>query len=135
MNQLLPLVAITWLLAALWLVLTARVLQQLAQHDLESYIALGRPVMRWLWWSWPTPRPGLPPFLSLGGLAQGQLQLKTLYPIDEIPSLLRLLRWILLSRPPLSVSPTVRRLQRQLRGCALAFVLALAATVVRAAVG
>ena len=135
MSQLLPLMAITWLLAGLWLMLTARLLQHLVQHDLEAYNALGRPVMRWLWWSWPTPRSGLPPFVSLTGLAQGQLQLKTLYPIDEIQALLRLNRWILLNRPRLRVSPTARRLQRQLRGCALAFVLGLIATVAWAAVG
>jgi hypothetical protein len=77
--------------------------------------------MRWLWWCWPTPRDGLPPFVSLTGLSQGRLVLTTRYGPAEIRSMLRLVRWVLRNRPRLNVSLASQRLQAQLRLCVLGF--------------
>lgn len=137
MAGLLPLMAFTGLMAALWLALMGRLLNQLARFDSEAYSALGRPVMRWLWWSWPTPppQPGLPPFLSLTALAQRRLELHTLYTPAEIKSTLRLGRWIVSNRPRLRLSPGSKRLQRTLRVIGLVFVLGFAGVVLLAALG
>lgn len=132
LQPLLLLFGLTWLLAALWLALVARLLQQLHRHDPEAYAALGRPVVRWLWWCWPTPRDGQPPFVSLTGLTQRRLTLTTLYGPAEIGSMLRLLRWVLRDRPRLNVSLASRRLQAQLRLCALGFGLGFAGVLMLA---
>ncbi|MBM5798712.1 MAG: hypothetical protein FJ060_11255 [Cyanobacteria bacterium K_Offshore_0m_m2_072] len=135
MAPLLTAFALTWLLALLWLLLITRLLGQLARHDPQAYDRLGSPVLRWLWWSWPDQRQGLPPFLSLTALAQRRLELQTLYTPNEIGSMLRLVRWILFNRPRLSVTPPARRLQGQLRLCAIGFGLGLAAVVLVGVLG
>jgi hypothetical protein len=132
MRSLLPLFAFTWLMALLWLVLLTRLLQRLAQRDPAAYAALGRPVMRWLWWSWPNAREGLPPFLSLTGLLQRRVALQTRYAPAEVGSMLRLVRWILCNSPRLTVSRRAQRLQVQLRLCVLVFALGLVGVVVLA---
>lgn len=135
MAPLLTAFALTWLLAVLWLLLSTRLLGQLAQHDPEAYERLGRPVVRWLWWSWPDPKCSRAPFLSLSALAQQRLELQTLYAPSEIGSILQLGRWILFNRPRLSVRPAARRLQSQLRLCAIGFGLGLAAVMVVGVLG
>lgn len=132
MQPLLLLFGLTWLMAALWLALMARLLQQLHRHDPEAYAALGSPVMRWLWWCWPTPQQGLPPFISLTGLSQRRLELSTRYSPAEIGSIMRLLLWVLRDRPRLSVSRASLRLQAQLRLSALGFVLGFAGLLLMA---
>ena len=106
-----------WLLALLWLVLIARLQCCLFTTDLPLYEQLGRPVMRWLRWSWPEQRAGPAPGVDVLGLSQGQLNLTTRYGIDEVRSALRLLVWIVVNRPRSSSSAQARRLQRQLRWC------------------
>ena len=130
MATLLVLFALSWLLALLWLLLTARLLQRLANQEPEAYAALGSPVMRWLWWSWPEQRQGLPPHLSLTALLQSRVDLQTLYAPAEVGSMLRLGRWILLNQPRLAAGGKTRRLQRQLRLCAVGFAIGLAGVVV-----
>jgi hypothetical protein len=132
MNPMTPLLGVFglgWLLAMLWLVLMPQLLQRLARQNPEAYDALGRPMMRWLWWSWPNAGRGLPPFLSLTGLRQGRVELQTLYAPAEIGSMLRLGGWILFNRPRLAVGRAARRLQLQLRLCALGFGLALTGVI------
>jgi hypothetical protein len=101
----------------------------LAQDNPEAYAALGRPVMRWLWWGWPDATGGLPPFLSLTGLLQRRVALQTLYTPAEVGSMLRLGRWILFNRPLLGVTRGAQRLRVQLRLCALGFGLGLLGVV------
>ena len=132
LQPLLLLFGLTWLLAALWLALMARLLQQLHRQDPEAYAALGSPVMRWLWWCWPSPRDGLPPFVSLTDLSQGRLTLTTQYRPAEIGSMLGLLGWVLRDRPRLQVSLASRRLQTQLRLSALGFGLGFAGVLLLA---
>jgi hypothetical protein len=129
MNPMTPLLSVfglAWLLALVWLTLMPQLLQRLAHQDPEAYDTLGRPVMRWLWWSWPNAGQGLPPFLSLTGLLKGRVELQTLYTPAEVGSMLRLGGWILFNRPRLAVGRATRRLQLQLRLCALGFGLAMA---------
>ena len=130
MAPLLILFGLGWLLALLWLLLMAQLLQRLVHQEPEAYAALGSPVMRWLWWSWPEQRQGLPPFLSLTALMQSRVELQTLYAPAEIGSMLQLGRWILLNQPLLAVSRKTLRLQRQLRLCAVVFAIGLAGVVV-----
>ena len=132
MTPLLAVFGLTWLLALLWLVLMARLHHCLLESDSALYEQLGRPVMRWLWWSWPQPRVGPGQFLSLGALAQGGVELSTLYSPDEIKAALNLLRWIVASRPRASISRPARRLQRQLRLCGSACLLGLISVLVLA---
>jgi len=135
MALLLTAFALTWLLAALWLLLSTRLLGQLAQHDPEAYDRLGHPVVRWLWWSWPDPKRSRAPFLSLTALAERRFELQTLYAPSEIGSILQLGRWILFNHPRLSVNPAARRLQSQLRLCAIGFGLGLAAVMLMGVLG
>ena len=57
LAPLLLLFACGWLLACLWLVLMGRLLNQLSRNEPAAYAALGKPVIRWLWWSWPASAP------------------------------------------------------------------------------
>ena len=133
LSSLLLLFACGWLLAALWLVLMARLLNQLFRHDPGAYEALGRPQMRLLWWSWPTPERGSAPRLFLK--AKGSVELSTLYSINELASLSRLAIWIALNRPKLELARAAKRQQRQLRVCGLGFLLCLCGVVLLAALG
>jgi hypothetical protein len=133
LSSLLLLFACGWLLAALWLVLMARLLNQLFRHDPASYEALGRPQMRWLWLSWPASKRRAAPRLFLR--ANGSVELSTLYSIDELASLLRLVIWIALNCPKLELARATKRQQRQLRACGLGFLLCLAGVVLLAALG
>lgn len=130
MGVLVMAMAAAWLLALCWLLLIGRQLNRLSAHDAELYGLLGRPVMRWLWWSWPEPRPGPGPYLSLGGLAQGRVELRSTYAPDEIRALWSLLVWIVTNRPRPSPDQGCRRLQRRLRLCGCGFLLAFAAVLV-----
>jgi hypothetical protein len=127
------LVACGWLLAVLWLVLMARLLNQLFRADPAAYAALGRPVMRWLWWSWPTPERGLAP--RLFAQANGSLQLSTVYSLDEVASISRLAIWIALNRPNLAVTRVTKRQQRRLRACGVGFLLCFLGVVLVAVLG
>ena len=131
LYSLLLLFACGWLLAALWLVLMARLLDHLFCHDPGAYEALGRPQMRWLWWSWPTPQRCSAPRLFIK--AKGSLELTTLYSINELASLSRLATWIALNRPKLELARGTKRQQRQLRACGLGFLLCLGGVVLLAA--
>ena len=122
MTRLIPLLllfACGWLLAALWLVLMGRLLNQLFVWEPASYKALGRPVMRWLWRSWPTPDRGSPPRLFIQ--STGGLELATMYSIKEVASISRVAIWIALNRPNLAVNPVTKHQQRRLRACGLCF--------------
>ena len=132
MTLLLAVFGLTWLLALLWLVLMARLHRCLLESDSALYEQLGRPVMRWLWWSWPQPRQGPGPFVSLGALFRGSVELNTHYSPDEIKASFKLLRWIVASRPRPSSSRPVRRLQRQLRLCGSGCLLGLISVLVLA---
>jgi hypothetical protein len=123
MTALFCLVALTWLLALLWLVLLLRLHNRLFQADPELYELLGRPVMRWLWWSSPEPSSDGPIMLNLAALTRGAIELQTLSTPEQIRSALRLLRWIVQSRPRPSQDASCRRLQRQLRLCGVGFLL------------
>jgi hypothetical protein len=136
MSQLAPLLvlfACGWLLASLWLLLMARMLNQLFRHDSGAYEALGRPQMHWLWWNWPTAEKGAAPRLFLRG--NGGLELSTLYSVDELASLSRRAIWIALNHPKLVLARTTKRQQRQLRVCGLGFLLCLGGVVLLAALG
>ena len=129
MHVLVMAMATTWLLALCWLLLMGRLLNRLSAHDPELYGLLGEPVMRWLWWSWPAPRPGPGPYVSLGGLAQGRLELRTTYAPSEIKALWSLLIWIVTSRPRPGADQSCRRLQRRLRLCGGGFLVGFAAVL------
>jgi hypothetical protein len=136
MTKLIPfllLFACGWLLAALWLVLMARLLNQLCRGDPDVYNALGCPVMRWLWWSWPAPDRGAPPRLFVQ--PTGNLELATQYSLDEVFVISRLAIWIALNRPNLDVNRVTKRQQRRLRACGLGFLLCLFVVVLLAVVG
>ena len=133
LAPLLLLFASGWLLAVLWLVLMARLLNQLFRVDPAAYAALGRPVMRWLCWSWPTPEPGLAPRLFVK--ANGSLQLSTMYLLDEVGSISRLAIWIALNRPNLVVARATTRQQRRLRACGIGFLLCFLGVVLVAVLG
>ena len=122
-----------WLLAALWLVLMGRLLNQLSRNDPAAYAALGKPVMRWLWWRWPAFVPGSGPRLLLQ--ARGRLDLSTMYSVEEVGSIAKVALWIVLNRPNLAVSRTTRRQQQQLLACAFGFVLCLLGVVLLALLG
>ena len=107
LSLLLVLFACGFLLAVLWLVLMARLLNQLFRHDPAAYEALGRPQMRWLWWTWPTPERGSAPRLFFK--ASGSVELLTLYTVDIFTSLARLTSWIALNRPRLELVRTTKR--------------------------
>ncbi len=111
----------------------ARLLNQLFRHDPAAYEALGRPQMRWLWWSWPTPERGSAPRLFLK--AKGSIELLTLYSINELASLSRLAIWVALNRPKLELARATKCRQRQLRACGLGFLLCLGGVVLLAALG
>jgi hypothetical protein len=96
-----------WLLAALWLVLMGRLLNQLSRNDPAAYAALGKPVMRWLWWRWPASASCSGPRLLLQ--ARGRLDLSTMYSVEEVGSIAKVALWIVLNRPNLAVSRTTRR--------------------------
>ena len=133
LSILLLLFACGWLLAVLWLVLIARLLNQLFRHDPAAYEALGRPQMRWLWWNWPTQELSSAPRLFLK--ASGRVELLTLYTVDEFMAIARLTSWIVLNRPRLELSRTTKHKQRQLRACGLVFLLCLGGVVLLAAWG
>jgi len=133
LAPLLLLFACGWLLGALWLVLMARLLNQLFCADPAAYAALGRPVMRWLWWSWPTPERGLAPRLFVQ--VNGSLQLSTMYSRDELASMSRVAIWIALNRPKLVVNRATKRQQRRLRACGIGFLLSFLGIVLLAVLG
>ncbi len=133
LRFLLVLFACAWLLAALWLVLMARLLNQLCHQDPAAYETLGCPQMRWLWWSWPTPQRASAPRLFL--MANGRVEVSTLYSIDELASLARLVIWIALNRPKLELTRATKRQQRQLSACGLGFLLFLVGVVLLAVLG
>ena len=120
---LLLLFACGWLLACLWLVLMGRLLNQLSRNEPAAYAALGKPVMRWLWWRWPAFAPCGGPPLSIQ--ARGRLDLSTMYSLEEVGSIAKVSLWIVLNRPNFAVSLTTRRQQQQLLACAIGFVLCL----------
>ena len=122
-----------WLLASLWLVLIGRLLTQLSRNEPAAYAALGKPVIRWLWWSWPAsaPHKGSRLFLQ----ARGRVDLATLYSVDEVGAIARVAIWIVLNRPKLAVSYATRRQQQQLLACAIGFVLCLLGVVLLALLG
>ena len=130
---LLLLFASGWLLACLWLVLIGRLLNQLSRNDPAAYAALGKPVMRWLWWSWPASAPYNGPRLLLQ--ASGRVDLATLYSVDEVGAIARVAIWIVLNRPKLAVSYATRRQQQQLLACAIGFVLCLLGVVLLGLLG
>jgi len=127
---LLLLFACGWLLACLWLVLIGRLLNQLSRNEPAVYAALGKPVMRWLWWRWPASAPGSGPRLLMQ--ARGRLDLSTMYSVVEVGAIARVALWIVLNRPNLAVSRTTRRQQQRLRVCAIGFVLCLLGVVLLA---
>jgi hypothetical protein len=133
LRFLLVLFACGWLLAALWLVLMARLLNHLVRQEPAAYETLGRPQMRWLCWGSPTPERALAPRLFL--MANGRVEVSTLYSIDELASLARLVIWIALNRPKLELTRATKRQQRQLRACGLGFLLCLGWVVLRAVLG
>jgi hypothetical protein len=112
-----------WLLACLWLVLMGRLLDQLSRNEPAAYAILGKPVMRWLWWSWPASAPGSGPRLILQ--ARGRLDVSTMYSVDEMGAIARVAHWIIINRPTVAVSRATRRQQQRLRACAIGFVLCL----------
>jgi hypothetical protein len=114
-------------LALLWLVLMARLLRCLADQDPALYARLGQPVMRLPGASIPEPRSGPGPFVSLTGLSQGRLELRSLYGPEELVAAARLWAWIAFSWPRPTEVRAVRRLQRQLRWCGSGCLLGLAA--------
>ena len=122
-----------WLLACLWLVLMGRLLNQLSRNEPAAYAALGKPVMRWLWWRWPESVPGSGPRQLLQ--ARGRLDLSTMYSVEEVGSISKVALWIVLNRPKLAVSRATRRQQQQLLGCAIGFVLCLLGFVLLALLG
>jgi len=122
-----------WLLACLWLVLIGRLLNQLSRNDPAAYVALGKPVMRWLWWRWPaSARSGAPRVVLQ---VQGRLDLTTLYSVDAAASIARLARLIALNSPQLEMSLATQRQQQRLRACGVAFVLCLCFVVALAVLG
>ena len=133
LAPLLLLFACGWLLACLWLVLMGRLLNQLSRNDPAAYAALGKPVMRWLWWRWPASAPCSGPRLLLQ--ARGRLDLSTMYSVEEVGSIAKVALWIVLNRPNLAVSRTTRRQQQQLLACAFGFVLCLLGVVLLALLG
>lgn len=136
MTRLAPLLSLFvcgWLLAALWLVLMARLLNQLFRADPAAYAALGHPVMRWLWWSWPTPERGVAPRLFVQ--VNGSLQLSTIYSLDGLASMSRVAIWIALNRPQLVVNRATKRQQRRLRACGIVFLLCLLGIVLLVVLG
>ena len=133
LTALLLLFACGWLLAVLWLVLMARLLNQLFCSDPAAYVALGRPVMRWLWWSWPSPDRGSAPRLFVQ--TTGGFELATLYSIKEVASISRVAIWIVLNSPNLTVNRVTKRQQRRLRACGLGFVLFLLGVVLLVVLG
>ena len=133
LAPLLLLFACGWLLACLWLVLMGRLLNQLSRNEPAAYAALGKPVMRWLWWRWPESAPGSGPCLLLQ--ARGRLDVSTPYSVDEVGSIARVALWIVLNRPNLAVSRATRRQQQRLRACAIGFVLCLLGVVLLAVLG
>jgi len=136
MTDLAPLLlvfACGWMLAFLWLVLMGRLLHQLSSNDPAAYVALGKPVMRWLWWRWPASAPSSGPRLLLQ--ARGRLDLSTTYSVEEVGSIAKVALWILLNRPNLAVSRTTKRQQQQLLACAIGFVLCLLGVVLVALLG
>ena len=133
LAQLLLVFACGWLLACLWLVLMGRLLNQLSRNEPAAYAALGKPVMRWLWWSWPASAPDSGPRLVLQ--ARGRVDLSTMYSVDEVGAIARVALWIVLNRPKLAVSRTTRRQQQQLLACAIGFVLCLLGVVLLALQG
>ena len=122
-----------WLLAVLWLVLMGRLLNQLSRNDPAAYAALGKPVMRWLWWHWPVSAPSSGPRLRLQ--ARGRLDVSTLYSVDEVGAIARVALWIVVNRPNLEVSRATRRQQQSLLACAIGFVLCLLGVVLLALLG
>ena len=127
MHRFAALFSLTWLLAMLWLLLIARLLRSLVQNDRPLYDQLGRPVMRGPGWTIPAARPGPGGFVSLSGLSEGKLELRSFYGLDELVAAVRLWRWIVVSKPRTSHAPEVSRLQRQLRLCGSGFLLGLVA--------
>ena len=122
-----------WLLAVLWLVLMGRLLNQLSRNDPAAYAALGKPVMRWLWWHWPVSAPSSGPRLRLQ--ARGRLDVSTLYSVDEVGAIARVALWIVVNRPNLEVSRATRRQQQSLLACAIGFVLCLLGVVLLGLLG
>jgi hypothetical protein len=133
LRFLLVLFACGWLLAALWLVLMARLLNHLVRQEPAAYETLGRPQMRWLLWSWPAPERASAPRLFL--MANGRVEVTTLYSIDELAALARLVIWIALNRPKCELTRATKRQQRQLRVCGLGFLLCLGGVVLLAVLG
>jgi len=136
MTDLAPLLlpfACGWVLACLWLVLMGRLLNQLSRNEPAAYAALGKPVMRWLWWRWPASAPGSGPRLLLQ--ARGRLDLSTMYSVEEVGAIARVAVWIVLNRPKLAVSRATRRQRQRLRVCAFGFVLCLLGVVLLALLG
>ena len=136
MTGLVPLLllfASGWLLACLWLVLIGRLLNQLSRNDSAAYAALGKPVMRWLWWSWPAfaPDSGPRPVLQ----DRTRLDYSTMYSVDEVGAIARVAVWIILNRPNLAVSRATKRQQQQLLACAIGFVLCVLGVVLLALLG
>ncbi|MBW0167532.1 MAG: hypothetical protein KXJ49_08535 [Vulcanococcus sp.] len=111
----------------------SRLLNQLSRNDPAAYVALGKPVMRWLWWSWPASAPSSGPRLLLQ--ARGRLDLATMYYVEEVGSITKVALWIVLNRPNLAVSRTTRRQQQQLLACAIGFVLCLLGVLLVALLG
>ena len=136
MTGLVPLLllfASGWLLACLWLVLIGRLLNQLSRNDSAAYAALGKPVMRWLWWSCPASAPHNGPRLLLQ--ARGRVDWATLYSVDEVGAIARVAIWIVLNRPKLAVSRATTRQQQQLLACAIGVVLCLLGVVLLGLLG
>ena len=127
LAHLLLVFACGWLLACLWLVLMGRLLTQLSRNEPAAYAALGKPVMRWLWWRWPASAPSSGPRLLLQ--ARGRLDLSTTYSVEEVGAIAKVALWIVLNRPNLAVSRTTKRQQQQLLACAIGFALCLLGVV------
>ncbi len=129
MESLLLLFGVGWLAAMSWLVWMAKLLNRLCQEDPELYRELQAPVLRWLWWQWPTTAPSEPPRLWINPGGSGRLALRSDYSLEELGGLGRLLRWIVLNQPRPSSDRGCRRLRQRLRLAATTLLLSLASLV------
>ena len=129
MTTMLLLFGVGWLAALSWLVWMAQLLNRLCQADPELYGQLKAPVMRWLWWQWPTTAPSDPPRLWIHPGGSGRLDLRSDYSIDDLGGLALTLRWIARNRPRASHDQSCRKLRQRLRWAAATLLLSLGSMV------
>lgn len=114
MALLLALMAVAMTTAALWLVCMARFLSRLHSDAPAVYDALGRPVMRYLWWTVPSSRAPAGHGVLVQA-ASGRLSLGTGYTPGEIRATGRLLAFVLRGDAARLDDPSLRRLGVALR--------------------